>query len=164
MAFQKGVPPREDVTHHRVDRIVEVPTYKEVIVEKPRYVNKDYEVPNVVYKDQVIQRPVIVDKEITNTVVKTVEVIVEKPRYVEKVIEVPKYVEKIVEVPKYVERIVHVDKVEVIPKKVVVDVPCEVVKFNAVEKDFIIDRPKFRDKVVDVIKPHYKCQGCGIAV
>ena len=42
-----------------------------------------------------------------------------------------------------------------------VDVTVEVEKPVIVEREVLVDRAKFREKVVDVIKPHYVCQNCG---
>ncbi len=71
---------------------------------------------------------------------------------------------KIVEIPKYIEKIIYTERVEIVPKVIVKELEQERVKWIDVEKEHVIDRPKFREKVVDVIKPHYKCQKCNFEV
>jgi hypothetical protein len=103
----------------------------------------------------VVEVPVFVKKEI----------VVEHVKVVEKVKEVtvdkPKFEEQIIFMPKYVTKVISVEQVKIIPieKEVVVEKLVE--KEVVVEKEVIVDRPKFRERVVDVIKPHYVCQNCG---
>ena len=60
-----------------------------------------------------------------------------------------------VPVPKEVEYIVRVPKI--VYEEVVKEIIVPVIK----EQELIISRPKFVEKIVEVIKPKYVCQKCG---
>ena len=142
-----------------IDKIVHVPKYVEVIIEKP------------VLQEKIVQyeKPVYVDREIINPILRDVDVPVEKVKIieVEKIVEVPVYTEVIVERPVYVEKEIIVNKYV----EKIIDIPVEKIRWvevvreievpHIVYKDIVVNRPKFRDVHVDVIKPHYKCQNCG---
>jgi len=113
----------------------------DVEIEKTKQVI-EYVVEVPVYKDVIVDRPVWVDKIIQMPVFVPYEV--PRATFVDKEVSVPVF--KHVEVP--VEKIVEVQK--------------EVVVFK--EREVTIERPQFRDRIVDVIKPHYTCQACGHSV
>ena len=108
----------------------------------------------------------IEDVDVTNAKVVTREVIVEVPKFVEKIIEVIKIVEvpKEVEVPEFVTKIIEVDEVKIVPKVIVKEIEQERVKWIDVEREHIVEKAIFRDRIVDVIKPRYACQSCGAEV
>ena len=146
-----------------IEREVQVPIFKEVEVIKPVFVEKKIEVRIPDFKPYIVKEPVI-EKEIVHVqdaVVSKKEINVEVPVYREVRIDVPKYVEKVVEVPVFVEKKVVVEKVEIKPVIKEVEVVKEVVKIIEVEKKVEIEKPIFRDVIVDIIKPKYKCQSCG---
>ena len=161
MAFAAGE--REEKKEILVKRIVEVPTYKEVEIIKPIIKEKVIQINKPMLKEVQVAKPIFKEVVVEVPVYKEVEVIVEKVKIVEviKKVEVPKFVEKIVEVPKYVNKYIPVEQVEITVKRreELVIVPVEKVKI--VEREVHVDKPKFRERIVDVIKPHYVCQDCG---
>jgi hypothetical protein len=58
-------------------------------------------------------------------------------------------------------KVKHIEEVVRVPKIVYDEEHREIIVPVLKEKDVIVNRPKFVDKVVDVIKPKYKCQECG---
>lgn len=146
-----------------IQRIVEVPKFKTVEVQRAKIVEKNIEVKVPVFVDYNVPRPVFKDRIITVTDVKVnkIEQEVIVPIFREKVVEVPRYIEKVIEVPKFVEKLVPVERLKIVEKVRIVEVPYEVKVPKIVEQEVIVNRPKFRERIVDVIKPKYKCQKCG---
>lgn len=146
-----------------VEKQVERPKFVDVIIERP------------VYRDKIIEVPVLKEVEVIveKVIIKEIEKIVEVPKYIHKDIEVThvkvqpvivhdaKIVEKIVPVSKPEIRIKHIEEVVRVPKIVYDEIHKDIVIPVLKEKDVIIQRPKFVDKTVEVIKPQYVCQKCG---
>ena len=112
-------------------------------------------------------------REKEKVVIKEVEQIVTVPKYVTKEIEIikPRFVEKEVISAKIVTQIVpvtqtevkikHIEEVVRVPKIVYEEEKRTIIVPVLKEKDVIVQRPKFVDKVVEIIKPKYVCQKCG---
>jgi hypothetical protein len=160
-AFKKAV--KETTTERIVDRIVEVPKYKEVIVQKPKFVEKTISIDKPIYKEVEVERIRYIEKVVEVPKYIEKQIIVETVRVVEKivVVEVPKYIEKIIEVPKYVTKEIIVEQVKLVPVEKKVELSFTVDKPIIKERDVVVDRPKYRELIVDVVKLHYKCQACG---
>ena len=110
---------------------------------QPVAVEKEYEKP--VFVEKVVE----VEKVVLKEVVKEVPI----TRYVEEI------KTKVIEIPKFVEKVIEVEKVKVIPVEKVIEIVIEKPVF--VDREVILDKVKYREVVVDVIKPHYVCQACG---
>jgi hypothetical protein len=70
-------------------------------------------------------------------------------------------VEKIVYVTKEVPKLKEVEYVVRVPKILYKEEIKEIIVPVLKEKDIIVQRPKFVEKIVEVIKPKYLCQNCG---
>ena len=152
-----------DKTVKVIEREVQVPKFREVDVIQPRIVEKRMEVKVPDFVKYEVKEPVITKVPMTVKDIKVVEeeYVVKVPKFVEYEVKVPKFVEYEVKVPKFIDKIVEVTEVKIVPKVVEKEIIQERIKWVDVERDHVIDRPKFRDVHVDVIKPHYKCQACG---
>ena len=163
MAFESGNSTEVNTTRKVIERIVEIPQFKDVEVLRPVLVDKIVEVLVPVFKDYNVDKPVFVEKiiEVQKVKVSEVEVTVNRPVFKEKVIELPVYKEIIIEKPviREVEKIIKVERVEIVPK--FKEIVKEVNVPRIIYKDQVVNRPIFRERIVDVIKPCYKCQNCG---
>ncbi len=153
----------ETIIKKVIEKVVERPKFVDVVIERP------------VYRDKIIEVPVIKEVEVIKEVVKIVEVekIVSVPKYVHETVTVTnvkvhpvvvhdaKIVEKIVPVSKPEIRLTHMEEVVRVPKIVYDEEHRDIVVPVLKEKDIIVNRPKFVDKVVEVVKPKYICQNCG---
>lgn len=144
-----------------VDRVVDVPVYREVerpfVVEKKVEVPVDVEVPREVVVDRYVDVEVEQVEEVPVYVTRQVEVPVEKR--VAKYIEVPREVYRDVEeineiiVPRdqIIERRVQVSKV--VPRTVeverIVEVPVEKVVQKEIVVDKVVEKPLYIEKVVE---------------
>lgn len=151
------------ITHKTIEKVVEVPKFVEKIVEVP------------VYREKIIEVPVIreVEKIVEKIVIREVIKVVEVPKFVTrevtdiKITTVPvtvkdvKIVEHVMNVSKPELKIKHIEEVVRVPKIVYDEIRKEIIVPVLVEKDMPISKPRFVEKIVEVIKPKYVCQKCG---
>ena len=122
--------------------------------------NQTKEEKTVTIIKKVIEQPTFVEKivEVPKYVTKEVEII--KPNIVEQKVTSAKIVETIVNVTKPVMKVKEIEQVVRVPKVVYEEEHREILVPVLKDKDVIVNRPKFVEKVVEVIKPKYLCQNC----
>lgn len=163
MGFNKKAPTPVDKTVTVIKREVQVPRFVDVEVKQAKIVEEIVKVKVPEFVPYPIKEPVITKEPITvkDVTVKEEEYIVKVPKFVEYEVKVPVFVPYEVKEPVFKKEEVTIQEVKIVPKVITKEITEERVNWVNIDKDHIVDRPKFREVHVDVVKPHYKCQACG---